>query len=117
MSVIEILRTSSRKVLSVTIADGATDSDPIELEQYRLGGVITGADFDGATLGFAASGNKAGPYQPVTKGGAATAIAVGVNQAVPFDDEAGSFAMWSWIKLVAGTAQTGETTLTLSMKR
>lgn len=117
MSVTEILRTSNRKVLSVTIADGETDSDPIELELFRLGGVITDSSWDGSALGFSAAADKASTYQTVTKGGVSVSVAVGVNEAVPFDDEAGLFAMWSWIRLVAGVAQTGETILTLVLKR
>lgn len=117
MSVTEILRTSNRKILSVTIADGETESDPIELELFRLGGVITDSSWDGATLGFSAAADKASTYRTVTKGGAVASVAVGANEAVPFDDEAGLFAMWSWVRLVAGVAQTGETTLTLLLKR
>lgn len=97
--------------VTVTIADGATESSAADLQGTSLVGMVIPAAFDGASMTFKVSSDGT-TYQTFKNlaGTTATAVVAASNSygIVPAD-----FAGWRFIKLVADTAQTGATVITL----
>ena len=98
--------------LTVVIADSATVSSAADLNGTTLVGIDIPAGFDGTAMTFQVSSDGVTyyTYKKLADGLAVTAV-VGANASyatVPTD-----FAGYRFIKLVAGTAQTGAITITL----
>lgn len=100
---------------TVTILDGQTESSAIDLAGMRLVGVILPSGFDGTTLGVKAADTLGGTYYTVADGTAAVSLTVAASQAVGFKDQIPTMFPWRFIKLVAGTAQTGDVDITLAL--
>ena len=97
--------------ITVTIANNATESSAADLSGTAFIGMVLLAEFDGTSMTFKVSTDGT-TYQPMRNlaGTLATATVAASNSygIVPSD-----FAAWRFIKLVAGTAQTGATIITL----
>lgn len=102
-------------VRTVTIASGATISDAAQIEGATLIGLILPAEFDGTTLTFQVSQDNA-TFVPLSKDtdGAAYSLAAGASKAYSLDPAL--FLPWAYVKLVAGTAQTGASVVTLLVR-
>lgn len=104
-------------VLQATIADAATTSNAVDLRWHRLYAVYVPATFEGTTLAVHASDGLDGTYFPLyDDAGTAVSLTVAASRVVGIDSAAGAMAAVRYIKLVAGTAQTGPTTLVLLAK-
>lgn len=102
----------------VTIADGQTTSDAINLEGSQLAGIIVPAGFDGTGLQLTASDKIDGTYvavQASASSSSAFAITTTASRFIPLDNLAITAAL-QFIKLVAGTSQTGDIILTLLLR-
>lgn len=101
--------------LTVTILDGQTESDGVQLGGTSLVAIDIPAGFDGTALTFQVSsdGTNYKTYKRMSDGAAVAAV-VGADAAYAagyFD-----FGGYEWIKLVAGTSQTGDITITLKTR-
>lgn len=98
--------------LTATIADAATESDAIDLSGTTLTAIAFPASFEGAALTLKAAENHGATYVDVYESnGLALTITGSAAQIVTI--EPAKLAGLQYIKLVADTAQTGATTLTL----
>jgi hypothetical protein len=101
--------------LTATIANGATVSGGVDLRGSTLCGLFLPAEFDGTAVTFQACATEGGTFVPVQDGaGAAVSKTVAASQYVPLDPA--TFAGIQFLKVVAGTAQTGASVLTLATR-
>ena len=97
---------------SLTIPDGGTTTPALDLSDYLLSGIVCPAEFDGTTITFTAARTPEGTYRPVyNTDGTALTVTTAASRHIAIVPE--TFAGVRYVKLVAGTAQTGATTLTL----
>lgn len=98
--------------LTATIADSATQSDAIDLSGTTLTAISLPSEFDGTALTLKAAETSNASYVDVHEAnGMALTIKGSASQIVTI--EPAKLAGLQYIKLVADTAQTGVTTLTL----
>ncbi len=108
---------------SAVIADAATESGAIDLGPFSPLGLFVPTGFEGTSITFKAapqvvSGTtvSAGTYVPVYDGdGALLSYTVAAGQFVPIDPT--HFTGIRFLKIVAGTAQTGASTVTVPAKQ
>lgn len=104
----------------VVIADAATDSGQVDLLGYQLAGIVIPAEWEGIALKFKAAAQArdggAGTFFPVhDKAGTEVSFTVAASRFVHVDPEL--LAGARFVKLVAGTAQTGAVTLQVMKRR
>lgn len=99
----------------VTIANAGTKTDAIDLAGYTLVGVIFGA-FTGTALTFETAAALDGTFVPVKAGTGGSALSYTVAQnnysAIDPKDTQGL----NYLKLVSGSSEAAERTLTLVLK-
>lgn len=97
---------------TVTILDGQTVSSAAYLEGTSLVAVNIPAGFDGTALTFQVSsdGTTYYDYKKMLDG---TAVVASVGANAAYATLSTDFSGYNYIKLVAGTSQTGDITLTL----
>lgn len=97
---------------TVTIASGGTTSEAFDVSGELLAGIICPAEFDGTTITFTASDEPAGTFLACyATDGTAISVTTAASRHVLLEPQ--TFAGARFIKLVAGTAQTGDTEVTL----
>lgn len=96
---------------TVTIENGETVSGAVDLGGETLVGITIPTGFEGTAITFQVATAIDGTYRAWHVDGSALSITVTANIAVQIDpsDLAGA----RFLKLVAGTSQTGDITLTL----
>jgi hypothetical protein len=100
---------------TATIANGATDSGEIDLAGCTLCGVFLPAEFDGTALKFKAASAAGGTFVAVVDGaGADVSKTCAASKYLPLNPA--DFAGVRFLKLTAGTAQTGDSVLTLAVR-
>ncbi len=93
--------------ISATIPSGQTTSQEINLYGLELAGLIIPSNFDGTTIALEMSDAEGGTYVPVEDGtGTTFAISVTAGTYVPIVNLP-VIAALTYIKIVAGTTQTG----------
>ena len=99
------------------IADGQTvQTGSVDSIGYLVSGIIIPAGFEGTTLTFQACDTATGTFlDVVNSSGTAVSMTVAASTHVVFEPQ--TFAGARYLKVVAGTAQTGATTLKLVMHR
>ena len=98
--------------LTATILDSATESAAIDLSGTTLTSIAFPSTFDGATVTLKAASAAAGTFVDVyAANGLQLTINASASQIVVI--EPAKVAGLQYIKLVADTAQTGDSTLTL----
>ena len=101
--------------ITVVIADGATVSSVASLQGTSLVAIDIPAGFEGTAMTFQVSSDNVTYYAYKRMfDGVDVAAVVGANAAYAADS--GDFAGYSFIKLVAGTAQTGAIEITLKTR-
>lgn len=99
------------------IADGETvQTGSVDTIGYLVSGIIIPTGFEGTTLTFQASDDDGGTFLDVVNS-AGTAVSMTVAAATHIVFEPQTFAGARYLKVVAGTAQTGDITLKLVMHR
>ena len=102
---------------TVTIADGATESDVLRVGDYLPAGIKTPSGWTTADITFTASESEGGTYVPVynTDGTALTISSVAASRwyAIAPQDFAGT----PYLKLVSSVAQAGGDGLIVAMRR
>ena len=97
--------------VTVTIADGATVSSAADMNGTGLVGITIPSTYDGTAMTFKVSSDGTNYFDFYNGAGTLAAYVVAASRAIgvaPAD-----FAGWRFLKLVAGTAQTGDTVITL----
>jgi len=98
--------------LTATIADAATESGAVDLSGTTLVGVAFPAEFDGTAVTVKAASTSGGTYVNVyDNNGLQLSLTAAASRVITIDPV--KTAGLQYIKLVAGTAQTGATVLTL----
>lgn len=98
-----------------TILDSATTSNAQDLTERYLVGLYIPSGFDGTAITFTASPTATGTYLAVyDDANTAVAFTVAQSRYVSLGSSAAARAAESlpWVKLVAGTSQTGDVTIT-----
>jgi hypothetical protein len=91
----------------VVIANGQTLSGFVRMKTSSMCGVILPAEWDGTVLKFQVSNDGSTYYPLYNTSNAEVSLTVAASRAYELPT---SLAMWDWVKLSAGTAQTGDTT-------
>lgn len=103
-------------VKTVTIPNNETTSNAVDLEHYRLIGIILGT-ITGATISFLVCATADGTYVAlVDQAGVAISFTATDNSAIGFDAAAAELAPWRFMKLVSAGAEGAERTITLVLK-
>ena len=106
----------------VTIANGQTASEAIQMghggsltneNTKTLQGVIIPTEFDGTSISFQVSRDNVTYYNLYDQTNALVSLTVAADRAYALP--ADKFNGWAYLKIVAGTTQTGDTTLTASL--
>lgn len=100
---------------AVTIANGQTLSAAIDLSGLDIAGIFIPTEFDGSTLYIQAAPSLGGTYGRVQAGGVDLALTVAAGKPCGLENLA-PLAGWQFIKLEAGTAQTGDSVLHLALR-
>lgn len=102
--------------LTVTIADSATQSGAIDLRGHSLVGLFLPSTFDGTTVTFQTSLTLGGTYVDVQDGtGSAISKTSAASKYVPISPT--DFAGVRYLKITAGTSQTGASIITLATRQ
>jgi hypothetical protein len=103
--------------LTATISSGQTTSAAIDLSGVELAGLFIPSTFDGSAVGIQAASAVDGTYLTVQDGaGADFSVPVTAGKYVPISTLAVTAGL-RFIKLVAGTAQSGgDTVITLALR-
>jgi hypothetical protein len=103
---------------TVTISSGGTTSDAIGIGDYVLGAILTPAALTSTSLTFLAAEAQGGTYRAVydSDGNQLTATLAASRAIALTGVEADAFAPFQWVKLVMGSAEAAERTLTLALK-
>lgn len=105
---------------TVTIANGATQSNAIDLFGYTICGIFIPSTFDGTTLTVQVAPTAAGTYvnaQAASSASTVLTLTVAASQYVPIENLA-VVKGWRHIKLTSGTSQsTTDTILTLAVDK
>lgn len=110
------------QVLTVTMANGATESAAFDVSRFSYGAVIMPAAFDGASLAFKISSTSGGTFAQLYSGvshalnGDWTVPVFGAPTAGRAYDISGVVALATWVKLLAGSTQTADRTFTIILK-
>lgn len=96
---------------TVTIANGATLSDAVDLSGYVLVGLIIPAAFTGTTITFSMSDDNATFYGINNAGGTALSATVAVSKCILFTP--GDFVGIRHLKLTSGSAEAAARTIKL----
>jgi hypothetical protein len=89
---------------TVTIANGATDSDAIDLQGHTLVGIQIPAAMTGATVQILESQSTGGTFRPVGVNGAATALTATVNSTIAVNPITTSFCV-NFLKIRSVSAE------------
>lgn len=103
---------------SVTIANGETTSGAVNLQDYAIVGLHMPAAFTGATITFQAATSESGSYNDVyDSDGNQVSASVAADRAIGLSGaEADALAPWNWVKLVSGSSEGADRTITLAIK-
>lgn len=99
---------------TATIASGGTVSSAIDIREYAIFGMVIPAAFTGIAITFQVCATSGGTFQGLynTSGNAVSVtVAQGRSYDVPTE-----VASWPYVKLVSGSAEAADRTLTLVMK-
>lgn len=98
--------------LTATIASGETTSGAINLGGTSIVGLSIPVTFEGTSMTFLTSHDDVTYqiYKSMVTGATVTGI---VGASANYSTSPGDFAGWQFVKLVAGTAQTGDCVITL----
>lgn len=100
---------------AATIANGQTASAEIDLAGTTLCGLFLPSNFSGTSLTLQASSASGGTYVSVFSGGSAFTLSGSASSYVPIESMP-VLAGVRFIKLVAGTTQTANVIITLSVR-
>ena len=107
---------ATHRVVPVTILDGATTSDAIETGGSKLAGIEIPAAFEGTVLTLTAGHKQDGTFYDVyDDANTQYSLTVAASRFIAVDSAALAIASPKFIKLVAGTSQTGDVTMYLHM--
>lgn len=103
---------------TITIAASGTTSSVIELGDYVVQGLITPAALTSTAITFTACGTKDGTFMAVyDSDGTQVSLSAAASRAIGLSSaEADAMAPWQFIKVVMGSAEAAERTLTLVLK-
>ena len=100
--------------IQVVIANGQTVSAAFQLGGRRIGAIRTPAALTGVALTFQASDAEGGTYLPVWADAAAVSLVVAPSRHIALTlDESNALASCDWVKLVSGSAEAAERTLSV----
>lgn len=110
------------KIITVTIASGASQTGAIDLENYQLAAIQMPTAWTAAGISYLAATTKTGTYQPVYSNGIEVTASVAASTCAVAADNALCLAPLRFIKIRSGTAGTpvnqgADRTLTLILKR
>ncbi|QDV34909.1 hypothetical protein [Tautonia plasticadhaerens] len=100
--------------LTATIANGATESNEIDLNGTDLIGLFMPSTFDGSTVQIKAAPASGGTFVTVQSGGVDFTLTTAASKYCPVENLP-VVAGLRFIKLVTGT-QTGDTAITLATR-
>ena len=101
---------------TATIANGATESEAVDLGGLELAGIFVPDTFDGTAISVKVAPSLDGTYVTLREADSDFSVTVAASRYVPIENLA-LFAGAQYIKLVSGTAQaTTDTTLTLALR-
>ena len=99
---------------TATVLNTATTSGPIKIGGAHYVGIIVPSTFDGTTMTFTVCDTQNGTYMPLTvAAGTAVTYTTAASKAITLSAE---IQPWLFFKIVCGTAQTGDTVFTITMK-
>lgn len=98
----------------VEIADSATTSSVADLNGTSLVGILIPAGFNGTAITFQVSSDNETYYNYYNAAGTLVSVTVAASRAVGF--QATDFAGFRFLKVVAGTSQTGPSELILQTR-
>lgn len=100
----------------VLIEDGNTEATTlVDTFAGRVAGIVVPTGFEGTAITFEASDDEAGTFLPCHDDtGTEISVTVAAGRHVLVDPNL--LAGARWVKLVAGTAQTGDITLRVAMR-
>lgn len=106
--------TRNPKQATATIANGGTTSSAIDIRNASIIGIITPSALTGTTITMAVSTSQSGTYVPL-RSSASTAISltVAASGAYPLSV---NVEPWSWLKLVSGSVEAADRSITVVMK-
>lgn len=109
-----------RKVthFSLTIANGGTTSEAVQLREYVMVGLLLPATLTSTAITFTASNLEGGTYVDVyDSDGNQVSLIVAASRAIGLSGaEADALAPFEWIKVVCGSAEGAERTIVLVKK-
>lgn len=102
---------------TVTIADGATESDVLRVGDYLPCGIKTPSGWTTASITFTVSESEGGTFVPLhdTDGNAVTITSAAASRWYAFAPQ--DFASTPYLKLVSSVAQAGGDALIVAMRR
>jgi len=101
-------------VTTAIIASGQTKSNGVDFVDAAFGGLVLPASFTGTTLTFEVSADNT-TYQALTdRYGAAISMTVAQGKSYPLPSE---LAGWPWFKIVSGSTEAVDRTITIVRKR
>jgi hypothetical protein len=98
---------------TLTIANGQTVSDAFDARGLSIFGLVVPAEFDGTTITFQASADGTNFFALYTDAGTQVSITVAASRAL---DLPAALEPWPYWKVVAGTSQTGATSIPVVAK-
>jgi hypothetical protein len=98
------------KTRPVVIEDGATESGVLRIESQAIIGIVTPASFEGTRIKFQVSHDNA-TYYTLTDPDDGNDVAIVAASSEAYAVDHALTRAWKFVKLVAGTAQTGDATL------
>jgi len=108
----------SMKQHTVTIANGGTTSEAIRMDSYAFGGLILPGTLTSTACTFTVCNTAGGTFVPLADAtGAHISITVAASHAIAITGTAGeALAPWAFIKLVFGSAESGDRLVTIVLK-
>ena len=99
---------------TATIASSGTTSTAVDFRANAFGGIALPATFTGTTLTFQVSADDT-TYQALNdRYGAAVSMMVAQGESYPLPTE---LAGWPWFKIVSGSSEGGNRSITIVRKR
>lgn len=106
--------TRNPKKAIATIANGGTTSGAIDIRNASIIGIITPSALTGTAITITVSDSQGGTYVPLrSSGSSAISLTVATGGAYPLSV---NVEPWSWMKLVSGSAEAAERSITVVMK-
>lgn len=97
---------------TVTISNGSTTSEAIDLGVYTFKGLTLPASFDGSNISFESSDSLAGTYSPIYNYlGALYTIPVAAGRSFRWEDR--DFEAERFIRIVSDSTESSDRTITL----